>query len=99
MWVCPNIRVVVSSINANQTDGTLGRITEADVCKSLKMIVLQMEFCMWSESVPLTCRYSAAPWQCHVLGVPPRHRLHRSVQPEGLSDAHGGEGEAGQILP
>lgn len=54
---------------------------------------------MWSESAPLTRRYSATPWQCHVLGVPPRHRLHRSVQPEGLSDAHGGEGKVRQILP
>lgn len=47
----------------------------------------------------LTFRDSALPRQLHVLDVPPRHSLNRRVKPEGLSDAHGCEGKAGQILP
>lgn len=47
----------------------------------------------------LTFRDSVLPGQLHVLGVPPRHSLNRRVKPERLSDAHGCEGKAGQILP
>ena len=49
--------------------------------------------------LPLTLGYCAAARQRHVLGVPPGYGLHRSVQPQSLSDAHGGEGKVGQILP
>lgn len=37
--------------------------------------------------------------QLHILDVPPCDSLNRRVKPERLSDAHGGEGEAGQVLP
>lgn len=51
------------------------------------------------ESFFLTRWYYAIPGQHHILGVPPCYSLHRRVQPERLSDAHGGEGKIGQILP
>lgn len=51
------------------------------------------------QPVPLTSGDGAVPRQRHVLGVRPRHSLHWRVQPERLSDAHGGEGKVGQVLP
>lgn len=52
-----------------------------------------------TELLPLTLRYCPVSWQRHVLGVFPSHSLHRRVQSEALSDAHGGVVEMGQILP
>lgn len=47
----------------------------------------------------LAFRDRVASGQLHVLEVPPGDSLDRRVKPERLSDAHGGEGKAGQILP
>lgn len=47
----------------------------------------------------LAFRYHVASRQLHVLDVPPRDGLNRRVMPERLSDAHGGEGKARQIVP
>lgn len=51
------------------------------------------------------------PWPCHTLGddtaitqgdvlsAAPGHSSDRRVQPQALLDAHGGEGQLGQVLP
>lgn len=57
------------------------------------------QFNHYTGEAELAFRDRVASRQLHVLGVPPRDSLNRSVKPERLSDAHGGEGKAGQILP
>lgn len=47
----------------------------------------------------LTSRDCATARQCQVLGVLPGDSLHWRMEPERLSNAHGGEGKAGQVIP
>lgn len=113
MGVLPNSRVVVGPINADQTDGTFAKNDRNQAFQFFveemgipEKILPQMYKCSAvcgqkkpQESVPLTLRHRAIPRQRHILGVLPRHSLNRRVQPERLSDAHGGERKVGQILP
>lgn len=48
---------------------------------------------------PLTSGDCATTRKCQVLGVLPGDSLHWRMEPEWLSNAHGGEGKAGQVIP
>lgn len=88
----PDGRVVVGPVDADQADGACGATAE-----SLQRHALRER--RRERRRGLTSGDAAASRQPDVPEVPPGHGLHGRVEAQRLLDAHGGEGEAGQVLP